>query len=223
MAYLYRHIRIDTNQPFYIGIAKNDDSSYARAHYKYKSKRNKIWLDIINKTSYEVEILFDDLTWEEACQKEIEFIALYGRVDLKTGTLANMTKGGDGMVGVIRSEEYRLQVSERQKDGKAYWFGKKLSKEHKEKIAAHLWGRKISEEHRKKLSDSIKGEKHPYYGKTSPRGIKVIDTETNIIYDSISMCEKSTNYKKLQEKLSGKKPNNTPIVYLKDYNQSNDI
>jgi len=224
MAYLYRHIRLDTNKPFYICIAKNDDSSYSRAHYKYKSKRNKIWLDIINKTSYEVEILFEDLTWEQACQKEIEFITLYGRIDLKTGTLANMTKGGDGMVGVVRSEEYRLQVSERQKDGKAYWFGKKLSKEHKEKIAAHLWGRKISEEHRKKLSDSIKGKKHPYYGKTSPRGIKVIDTETNIIYDSISMCEKSTNYKKLQEKLSGKKPNNTSIVYLKDYKTiSNDI
>jgi len=223
MAYLYRHIRLDTNKPFYIGIAKNDDSSYSRAHYKYKSKRNKIWLDIINKTSYEVEILFEDLTWEQACQKEIEFITLYGRIDLKTGTLANMTKGGDGMVGVVRTEEYRLKLSERQKDGKAYWFGKKLSKEHKEKIAAHLWGRKVSEETRKKLSDSIKGEKHPYYGKTSPRGIKVIDTQTNIIYDSMSMCEKFTTYRKLREKLSGKRKNFTPIIYLKDYNNSNDI
>ena len=55
-------------------------------------------------------------------------------------------------------------------------------------------------------------------------GIKVIDTETNIIYDSVSMCQKSTNYKKLQEKLSGKRKNLTPIVYLKDYNNnSNDI
>jgi plasmid stability protein len=224
MAYVYRHIRLDTNQPFYIGIAKNDDTTYSRAHYKYKSKRNKIWLDIINKTSYEVEILFEDLTWEEACQKEIEFITLYGRVDLKTGTLANMTKGGDGMVGVVRSEEYRLQVSERQKNGKAYWFGKKLSKEHKEKIAAHLWGRKVSEETRDKLRNALKGEKNPNYGKVSHRAMKVIDTETNIIYDSIMSCQKLTNYKKLQEKLSGKRKNLTPIVYLKDYNNnSNDI
>ena len=111
-----------------------------------------------------------------------------------------MTKGGDGMVGVVRTEEYRLKLSERQKDGKAYWCGKKFSQEHKEKIAAHLWGRKVSEETRKKLSDSIKGEKHHCYGKTSPRRIKVIDTETNIIYDSVSMCQKSTNYKKLQRK-----------------------
>ena len=224
MAYLYRHIRLDKNEPFYIGIGKDDNSNFKRAYYKSKQKRNKIWIDIINKTPYEVEILLENLTWKEACEKEIEFIALYGRIDLKTGTLANMTKGGDGMVGVVRSEKYRLQVSERQKNGKAYWFGKKLSKEHKEKITAHLWGRKVSEETRKKISDSIKGDKHHYYGKTSPRGIKVIDTETNIIYDSILMCQKFTNYKKLQEKLSGKRKNNTPIVYLKDYNNnSNDI
>tara|TARA_R110001632_G_scaffold37072_1_gene93788 strand:+ start:431 stop:739 length:309 start_codon:yes stop_codon:yes gene_type:complete len=32
--------------------------------------------------------------------KEIEFINLYGRIDLKNGTLCNMTKGGEG-TGVL--------------------------------------------------------------------------------------------------------------------------
>lgn len=216
MAYLYRHIRLDKNEPFYIGIAKNDDFSFTRAYYKYKSKRNKIWLDIINKTSYEVEILFEDLTWEQACQKEIEFISLYGRIDLKTGTLANMTKGGDGMIGVIRSEEYKLKLSERQKDGKAYWFDKTFTKEHKEKISISLQGKKVSEETKNKISNSLKGKNHPQYGKISFKAKKVIDTNTNIIYESIALCEHHTNYRKLSEKLSGRRKNNTFIIYLHD-------
>lgn len=216
MAYLYRHIRLDKNEPFYIGIAKNDDSSFTRAYYKYKSKRNKIWLDVVNKTSYEIEILFEDLTWEQACQKEIEFIALYGRINLKTGTLANMTKGGDGMVGVVRSEEYKLKLSERQKDGKAHWFGKTFTKDHKEKISASLQGKKVSEETKNKISDSLKGKNHPQYGKTSLKAKKVIDKNTNVIYDSITLCEHHTKYRKLSEKLSGRRKNNTSIIYLHD-------
>ena len=69
--YLYRHIRLDKNEPFYIGISS--DKGF-RANDK--KKRNKIWKDIISKSDYEIEILFDDLTWEEACLKEIEFIIL---------------------------------------------------------------------------------------------------------------------------------------------------
>lgn len=223
MAYLYRHIRLDKNEPFYIGIGKDNNSNFTRAYYKSKQKRNKIWIDIINKTSYEIEILLDNLTWEEACKKEKEFISLYGRLDLGTGTLANMTNGGDGMVGIVRSKEYKLKVSQRQKDGKAYWFGKKFTGEQKQKISNSLKGRKVSSETKLKISNSLKGNKHPQYGKVSFKAIKVIDTETNIVYDSIALCQSSTNYKKLQEKLSGKRKNNTPIVYLKDYNNYNDI
>ena len=213
MSYVYRHIRIDKNEPFYIGIAKNDDSNFNRAYYKNKSKRNKIWLDIINKTDYEVEVLFENLTWKEACQKEIEFINLYGRIDLGTGSLANMTRGGDGMVGIVRSEEYKLKLSERQKNGNSYWFGKKFSKEHKDKIVFHLLGRQVSEKTKNKISNSLKGEKHQFYGKPTPISKKVIDIDTNIIYDSIRLCEKHTGFKKLSEKLSGKRRNNTSISY----------
>jgi hypothetical protein len=217
MAYVYRHIRLDKNEPFYIGIGKQDGYVFKRAHYKSKQKRNKIWIDITNKTSYEVEILFDNVTWEEACQKEEEFINLYGRINLGTGTLANMTDGGDGTFGLKWSEESKLNNSIRQKEEKAYWFNKKFTKDHKENISNSLRGKLVSSETKKKISNSLKGENHPQYGKTSFKATKVIDTSTDIIYDSIELCQRCTNYKKLSEKLRGIRKNNTPILYLKHH------
>jgi hypothetical protein len=61
MAYLYRHIRLDKNEPFYIGISNVDDE-YRRAYRK--TYRNKHWTNIVKGTRYEVEILIDDLTIE---------------------------------------------------------------------------------------------------------------------------------------------------------------
>ena len=93
MAYIYRHIRADKNQPFYIGVGLRDNG-YKRAFQRGKHKRSEHWQRIA-KNGYEVEILLDGLTEEQAFQKEIEFIALYGRIDKGTGTLCNHTDGGD--------------------------------------------------------------------------------------------------------------------------------
>ncbi len=87
---VYRHIRLDKNMPFYIGIGKDINRPYNR------KDRSNFWKSIIGKTEYTIEILFDNLTKEQAIEKEIEFIELYGRVDLKTGSLCNMTCGGEG-------------------------------------------------------------------------------------------------------------------------------
>ena len=49
MAYLYRHIRLDKNEPFYIGIGGDDKGYYERAYHKI-SHRNKHWKNIeLNK------------------------------------------------------------------------------------------------------------------------------------------------------------------------------
>jgi len=77
MAYLYRHIRLDKNVPFYIGIGKYDDQ-FKRA-YSVKN-RNVYWNNIVNLTEYKVQIMLSNLTWEQACEKEIEFIALYKKI-----------------------------------------------------------------------------------------------------------------------------------------------
>ena len=57
--YLYKHIRLDKNIPFYIGIGTKKKSNlncviYARANDKVT--RNKIWKDI-TKSLYIIEIL----------------------------------------------------------------------------------------------------------------------------------------------------------------------
>jgi hypothetical protein len=96
MAYVYRHIRLDTNQPFYIGVGLTDDNFF-RA--RQASKRNKHWKNIANKSSFRVDILFSEIPADEALKKEIEFISIYKRIE-DGGTLCNVTLGGEGTLGV---------------------------------------------------------------------------------------------------------------------------
>ncbi len=153
MAILYRHIRLDKNEPFYIGIGASEKRAYN------KSLRNNWWKKIVNKTDYEVQILFYDLTWEEACEKEKEFITLYGRKDLGTGTLVNLTDGGQGGCGRIftHSNETKLKIS-KQKKGNNYWLGKKHNQESKDKISQSKKGHSVN-----------KGKSHPAWNKGKSR------------------------------------------------------
>jgi hypothetical protein len=95
MAYVYTYTRLDKNEVFYVGIGS--DTKYKRA--KNLSLRTDYFKKIINKSEYKLDIVFDGLSWDEACLKEIELISLYGRKDLKTGTLINFTNGGEGRLG----------------------------------------------------------------------------------------------------------------------------
>lgn len=124
MAVLYRHIRLDKNEVFYVGIGESLKRAY---HVK---TRTSYWKKIAKK-GYEVEVLFEDLTWEQACEKEKEFIALYGRKDLGTGTLVNLTDGGEGTLNIIRSEEWKQERRKAMK-GNQIWLGKRHSEESKE-------------------------------------------------------------------------------------------
>jgi hypothetical protein len=134
MAYLYRHIRLDKNEPFYIGIG--NDKYYNRAFAK--TGRNKIWHNIVSKTEYEVEIIYDGMTKEQAFEKEKEFIKLYGRKNLGTGTLCNLTNGGEGGFGIVRSEENKRKISEKMK-GKKNALGHKHSEETKRLLSEKMY------------------------------------------------------------------------------------
>jgi hypothetical protein len=138
MAYVYRHIRLDKNEPFYIGISNDVNKGRSRE----KTRRSKLWNRIVDKTDFDVEILFDDIPYHEAKAKEIEFIELYGRIDLGNGTLANLTNGGDGTINP--SQETRDKIS-------------KVNK-----------GRKNSEALMELLINR-KGQKNPAFGITGAR------------------------------------------------------
>lgn len=162
MAYVYRHIRLDKNIPFYIGIGS--DNKYQRAFWKYG--RSKYWHNIVNKGGYEVEIIMDGITWDEACKKEIEFIKLYGKIN-NNGYLINLTDGGEGNLGIPPklSEERSRKISETLKrkyasgERKSANIGRIVSEETRLKLSLKSKGRKMSEEAKKKMSLAAIGNK----------------------------------------------------------------
>lgn len=192
MAYLYRHIRLDNNEPFYIGIGSDD--TYKRAYSK--KNRNQHWKNITVLTQYDVEIVLDNLTWEEACKKEREFIQLYGRKDQCKGCLCNFTDGGEGVLGLKVSTESREKMRKAQ-TGKTQpaeqiakrvakltgkgnpWFGKKFSEEYKQKLSAAKQGKKRDPYVMKKLHEKTQK--------------KVIDINTGLIHESLGKLAEAYN------------------------------
>lgn len=141
--YTYAYLRED-GTPYYIGKGKNRriDFPYNR-RAKLPPKERRIFLK-------------KNLTEEEAIKHEIYMIFVFGRKDLDTGILRNLTNGGDGISGCKRSENLKIKLSELNK-------GKKLTEEQKKKISECRKGR-------------FKGKENPCYGRrlTEEDKIKII-------------------------------------------------
>lgn len=104
--YLYRHIRLDKDEPFYIGIGtKSNYYSYRYKRAFNRSQRSLLWKRVASKTEFNVDILIESSDYSFIKTKEVEFIKLYGRKDLGTGTLINLTDVGEGTLGRIVSIE----------------------------------------------------------------------------------------------------------------------
>jgi len=100
----YYHKRLDTGETFYVGIG-TPERPYENKH------RNNYWNHIVKKVEYEVIIVKENLSWEDACDWEKSEIEKIGRKDLGLGPLVNMTDGGEGTQGVIITEERRINIS----------------------------------------------------------------------------------------------------------------
>jgi hypothetical protein len=147
MALVYQHRRSDTNEVFYIGVGVGKKRAYQH------TGRNRHWINVVNKTNYSVEILQEDLSWEEARQEEIKLINQHGRRDLGEGPLVNMTDGGDGTLGIIKTDEQRRSMSEKLK-GRG--LGRKLPPSTIEKLRAAKLGTKLSGEHNRNKANGLK-------------------------------------------------------------------
>jgi hypothetical protein len=206
MAIVYRHIRLDKTQPFYIGIGADEERAYC------KKQRNAHWHNIA-KAGYEVEILFTDLNWEQACEKEREFIKLYGRRDLGTGTLVNWTDGGEGKTNPVVSEETRRRLSVALK-GKAVPEERKIRLSHTHK--------NLPKEVRDRMNAAlIRGESHHWTGKNkgadNANAKIVLDTATGIYYETAKEAVNASRYNAYSHftmMLKGVRPNTSTFIYV---------
>jgi|SRR5699024_5876067 len=168
MYYVYRHIRKDNNEVFYIGKG-TIDPNYAEYEWLYRRAheergRSQFWRNIVRKTDYEVEIIFESEDEQFILDKEKEFIELYGRRQFGNGTLVNLTEGGEGMSGLTHSEE-TLNKHYRGKNNPMY--GRKFSEEHRRNISEGLKRSGASKGERNPMYGSARfGEENPMYGKT---------------------------------------------------------
>ncbi len=89
MAVVYKHLKKDSDEVFYIGIGSVERS-------RKKSQRNKWWNNVVNKYGYDIEIIHYGLDYGQAQEFEKFYIMLYGRRDLNQGTLVNLSHGGEG-------------------------------------------------------------------------------------------------------------------------------
>ena len=161
--YTYAYLREDKT-PYYIG--KGQGRRIYSTDRKVKPPKNKL----------RIIFLKQNLTEEEAFKHEIYMIFLYGRKDLGTGILRNMTDGGEGASGAIRNDETRKKLSEANKGKNNPFYGKTRTEESRKKQSESrkckyaqenhpMYGKSHSEETKRKQSEVKKGENNPAYGK----------------------------------------------------------
>lgn len=105
---VYKHT--SPNDKVYIGITYmkpekrwNNGLGYKKNTYFWRAIQKYGW------NNFAHEILYDNLSQEEACSKEIELIQFYDSTNKEKGY--NLSTGGDrGALGVVRSEETKQKL-----------------------------------------------------------------------------------------------------------------
>jgi hypothetical protein len=145
MYYVYSYLRED-NSPYYIGKGTKG-RAYSYSNHRVKAPKNKS----------QIHILKNNLTEEEAYELEKLYILMFGRKDLGTGILRNLSDGGEGPTGYKPTPEQRKKIAL-----------SRMGEKHP------LYGISPSEETREKQKKSLKGkytkEKNSMYGKTHTKG-----------------------------------------------------
>lgn len=97
--YVYEWIRLDTNEPFYVGKGKENRC------YSLKN-RNKHFLNIVGKVDTAIHILEDNLKEDWAFEYEVYYIDEYKNSGYN---LTNITDGGEG---ISQTLEIRRKISD---------------------------------------------------------------------------------------------------------------
>lgn len=191
--YVYKHTF--PNNKVYIGITQQEPEKRWKNGLGYDAHQ-KIMKRAIQKYGWNNirhEILYKNLSKNEACNKEIELIALYDSTNKQKGY--NVSQGGE--IRVKQTEESKLK-------NRIAHLGRKASLETKQKISNSNLGkhskkrnneqkRKISEATRKAMQNpELKIKLSELAKKRKNNTKKVICLETNKKYETIREAEKDT-------------------------------
>ena len=191
---VYRH-KNKINGKIYIGITMQepekrwgiDGCNYKSSPHFYAAIQKYGW------DNFEHEILFTNLTKEEACLKEQELIKKYDSMDRDFGY--NSTSGGESFV---MNEETKQKISQSML-GNKNGLGHPCSEEKKKKISESQKGRKFTEEHKQKLSEAAKN-RHTPCSEQAKENIRkashkkpIYCQELNTVYESVQECARQLN------------------------------
>lgn len=200
---VYKHTA--PNGKIYIGITSdnpvhrwNNGKGYKQNVHFYSAIKKFGWNNIKH------EILYDGLTKEKACEKEIELIALY-KSNMREFGYNNSIGGEATALGFNHSVETRQRMSNSRKGENCYWYGKHRSQETIEKIRRAKAGKPISEKTKKALLHAVRHQSNETRQKISQSlkgnlcaAKKVICIETGIIYNSVSDAAQKNNIDRSQ-------------------------
>ena len=241
--YVYEYIRLDTNEPFYIGKGKG--TRWKNLSRKYNPK----FMRIINKVDVVVNMLKINLSEEEAFEYEIEYIDSY--IFDYGYDLANICPGGQGHTGInprkgtgkkvicintgeifnnsrIAGEKYNIEITDIQKccNYKKRFAGTHNGIRMKWMYYDEYLNNTIKRNEVK--SEDYSDSKYVYESRVKP----VICINTGKIYDSIKEAEKDTGAYHIsrccrgKRKTSGKDKNGNKLIwryYNKEKNKIIDV
>ncbi|AXF41405.1 hypothetical protein SHAb15599_00039 [Acinetobacter phage SH-Ab 15599] len=144
--YVYKLTVEDQELPFYIGKGQGNRAYYHFKNDCFNNDSNRHKVNTILKAKKEgkeilVEFVKHNLTEQEALQFEMELISRYGRRDIGTGCLTNMTNGGDGVSGLVHSEETRKKLSNISKQQFSSPEAREQLRLYSRKAQQIIWGR----------------------------------------------------------------------------------
>ena len=156
MYIVYQH-KNKINGKIYIGItSQKPEDRWGSQGCNYKSSPH--FYSAIQKygwDNFEHNILFTELTKEQACLKEQELIKEYNSMNREFGY--NSTSGGDIFT---MNEETKQKISQAMM-GNQNNLGHPCSEEKKKKISNAQKGREFTEKHKQKLSEAAKNRHVP--------------------------------------------------------------